>query len=249
MGCPYYSMSQGGQYEIQVYSSELVKPKQTMVEIHSNYTFMRFIQTDPYRVLPDQGVLHETIEITHGWNSWFETGFYIFNSIGTMNQTGYVGSHIRPRFSIPEKLQWPLGLSLSLETGFQNARYSNDIWTLEIRPIIDKTLFHKLYIGLNPVFDKSFQGASQNQGLVFSPNIKVGYEITKVINIGIEYYGTLGPLKNIYPYKNQSQQIFLVTDLNINPIWEFNAGIGRGLTNSSDGWVLKIILGRRFNHK
>lgn len=238
--------AQGGQYEIQVYGSELVSPHTTMVELHTNYTPIGFTNTDPYGVLADQGVFHETIEITHGWTPYFETGLYFFNTLGSDGRSGYVGSHIRPRFSIPEDMHLPVGLSLSLEAGFQKARYSSDIWTLEIRPVIDKTFFKKLYIALNPVFDKSFKGQTQSQGLVFSPNVKIGYDITKVVNMGFEYYGTLGPLNAIYSGRDQFQQIFLVTDLSFNPKWELNAGIGEGFTPSSEKLVFKVILGRRF---
>jgi len=243
---PILVKSQGGAYEIQVYGSELVSPHNTMVELHTNYTAKGFTYTDSYGVLADQGVFHETIEITHGWNPWFETGFYFFNTLGNDGRSGYVGSHIRPRISIPEKMGLPVGLSLSLEAGFQKARYSSDLWTLEIRPVIDKTFFKKLYIALNPVFDKSFEGSTKNQGLVFSPNIKLGYDFTKVLNMGFEYYGTIGPLNGIYSPKDQFHQLFLVTDLSFNPKWEFNAGIGKGFTPSTEDWVFKIILGRRF---
>ena len=66
-------------YEIQVYGSELVAPRRTMVELHTNNTLRGSKTTDEFGMLPTNHVQHETIEITHGWNKWFETGFYIFN--------------------------------------------------------------------------------------------------------------------------------------------------------------------------
>ena len=64
-------------YEIQVYGSELVEKGHTMVELHSNFTFQGS-KTEEDGVLPTNHQLHETIEITHGFSDWFETGFYIF---------------------------------------------------------------------------------------------------------------------------------------------------------------------------
>src|SRR5664279_875381 len=81
-------------YEIQVYGSETVEKGRTMVELHSNYTFAGS-KTKEAGVYSTNHVFHETIEITHGWTPWFETGFYIFNTIGTDGRTNYVGSHIR----------------------------------------------------------------------------------------------------------------------------------------------------------
>lgn len=62
-------------YEIQVYGSETVDSGRTMVELHSNYTANGFTRSVDGQ-LPDNHVVHETIEITHGWTPWFETGFY-----------------------------------------------------------------------------------------------------------------------------------------------------------------------------
>src|SRR5262245_9435583 len=66
-------------YEIQVYSADTVAPRTTMVEFHTNFT-VQGTQTPVNGVLPTNHALHETIEITQGWNNWFETGFYIFTS-------------------------------------------------------------------------------------------------------------------------------------------------------------------------
>jgi len=82
-------------YEIQVYGSDLVETGHTMFELHSNFT-SDGSKTIIDGMLPTNDVEHETIEITHGWTPWFETGFYFFNSIGNDGRTAYVGSHIRP---------------------------------------------------------------------------------------------------------------------------------------------------------
>src|SRR5438309_9611562 len=105
-------------YEIQVYGSQTVAPKATMLELHSNYT-MGGSTSSNNGIYPTHDVLHETIEITHGFNNWFEVGFYIFTAIGNESRTGYVGSHIRPRVRAPESWHWPVGASLSAEFGYQ----------------------------------------------------------------------------------------------------------------------------------
>jgi len=48
-----------GNYEIQVYGSELVPPRSTMVELHSNFTF-RGTKTRTFGALPTEHQLHET---------------------------------------------------------------------------------------------------------------------------------------------------------------------------------------------
>jgi len=232
-------------YEIQIYSSETVPIGYTMVELHSNYTFDGTKQTTE-GILPSNHVFHETIEITHGWTPWFETGFYIFNAIGSENCTSYVGSHIRPRVMVPKMWRWPVGISLSVEVGYQKPQYSQDDWTLEIRPIIDKQI-SKLYLSFNPTFDKSLHGVNKNIGYVFSPNFKAAYNITKIVAIGPEYYGSIGPLNDFLPYQSQQQQLFLAVDFDWSADWELNVGYGWGFTQSTDNAIFKVILGYRFD--
>ena len=242
--CPFFSMAQEN-YEIQVYGSQTVLPGNTMVELHSNFTFDGS-KTYVDGVKPTNHVFHETVEITHGWTKWFETGFYFFNELGNDGRSTYVGSHIRPRVMAPAAWKWPVGVSLSLEAGYQKRDYSTDDWTLEIRPIVDKQ-WGPLYISFNPTFDKSFHGETKDQGYVFSPNLKAAYNVTKVIAGGFEYYGSVGPLNHFLPYQSQQHQLFAAVDLDWSPDWEFNVGYGWGFTQSTDNAIFKVILGYRFH--
>ncbi len=231
-------------YEIQVYGSETVAPNRTMVELHSNFTFSGS-KDRVGSILPTEHALHETIEITQGWNNWFETGFYIFTSENRGYGYQWVGDHIRPRVRAPESWHLPVGASLSVELGYQRPGFSQDTWTLEIRPIVDKQI-GKTYLSFNPTIDRSFHGPGVRQGVTFSPNFKVGYDVTKRVNAGLEYYGNLGPVSGFDPFHDQQQQIIPAVDLNLGPNWEFNFGVGVGVTHSTDHLLVKMIVGRRF---
>jgi hypothetical protein len=232
-------------YEIQVYGSDLVDPSHTMVELHSNFTFQGS-KTVMDGMLPTNHQLHETIEITHGFTDWFETGFYIFTAEQSGLGIDWVGDHIRPRFAIPKKWNWPVGLSLSQEIGYQRRQFSVDTWTYELRPIIDKQA-GRWYLSFNPTFDKSIHGLSASQGFVFSPNVKISYDFTKKVTGGIEYYGSVGPATEFLPVAQQQHQIFPAIDLNLSSKWEVNFGVGVGVTRSTDHLIAKMILGYRFD--
>jgi len=232
-------------YEIQVYSYDLVDPGHTMVELHSNFT-IDGTKTIVDGVYPTNHAEHETIEITHGFTDWLEVGFYIFTSERSGQGIQWVGDHIRPRVAIPKKWKWPVGLSLSNEVGYQRRQFSTDTWTWEIRPIIDRQL-GRWYLDFNPTFDRSFHGQSVSQGFVFSPNAKISYDFTKKITGGIEYYGSVGPATDFLPTRQQQQQIFPAIDLNLSPKWEVNFGLGVGFTASTDHLIAKMILGYRFD--
>ncbi|MBV8570815.1 MAG: hypothetical protein JO319_09390 [Acidobacteriaceae bacterium] len=235
-----------GNYEIQVYGSDTVPAGSTMIELHSNYTAegSKFTTDGTY---PTNDQLHETVEITQGWNSWFETGFYIFTSFGPDGQ-GYkwVGDHIRPRVRVPDSWKWPVGVSLSTEVGYQRPIFSRDTWTWEIRPIIDKQL-GKWYLAVNPALERSFHGPTVPDGVDFAPAVKVSYQFNKRLAGGFEYYGSSGPLFNPYAVNQQQQQIFPAIDVDMGPQWELNFGVGIGMTGSTDHLIIKMILGRRFD--
>jgi hypothetical protein len=244
--CPIHLMAQDN-YEIQVYGADTVEPHSTMVEFHTNWTAQG--EKDVVNgVRPTNQAVHETIEITQGWNDWFETGFYIFTSARSGDGWDWVGDHIRPRFRIPERWHWPVGLSLSNEVGYQRHSFSADTWTWEMRPIIDKKI-GPWYLSFNPTIDKSLHGDNAGRGFEFSPNAKVSYDFSKVVAGGLEYYGSLGPIGSFDPVAEQQQQFFPSIDLNVSPDWEINFGVGWGVTRSTDHLIIKAIIGRRFRWK
>ncbi len=236
-------------YEIQVYSSEATPKNVTMVEIHSNFTVDGSKQVIN-GVVPSNHAMHETLEITHGFTDWFETGFYVFTSIQPGGSGGggwnWVGDHIRPRLTAPESWHLPVGLSVAQEIGYQRRKFAEDSWSYELRPIIDKQL-GRWYFAFNPTFDRALHGLNTGKGWEFSPNVKVGLDFTKKISGGFEYYGGLGPVSNFSPISQQSQQIFPTIDLNLSPKWEFNFGVGVDVSNSADHLIVKCIVGRRFS--
>lgn len=226
-----------------MYGSETVAPGITMVELHSNLTTGG--STVPENgVAPTQHALHETIEITHGMNPWSEVGFYIFTSARD-GRWGWVGSHIRPRVRAPEEWHWPVGASLSAEVGYQRRSFSEDTWSLELRPIIDKQL-GRWYLSFNPTVDRALRTDGGSGRFEFSPNAAVTVDLNPKVNAGLEYYGELGPFGDFLPASEQQHQLFAATNLNFSPEWEFNAGVGWAMTRAGDRRLVKVILGRRF---
>ena len=232
-------------YEIQVYGAETVAPETLMVELHSNYTLdgQKYVVDGVY---PTDHQEHETVELTEGLNDWSEVGFYIFTSEQDGHGVQWVGDHIRPRVRVPDSWAWPVGVSLSTEVGFQRSAYSTDTWTWEIRPIIDKAV-GRWYFAINPALERTWRGPDVNQGFGFAPSAKISYDLNRVVSGGVEWYADYGAIGNIAPVHNQQQQLFVVTDLNVSPVWEINIGVGVGATAATDHLIFKAILGRRFD--
>ena len=208
-----------------------------MVELHSNYTVTgqrRYLDG----VYPTNHQEHETLELTQGINDWAEVGFYVFTSEQDGHGVQWVGDHIRPRGAPRTAGICRWGLSLSTEVGYQRAVYSPDTWTWEIRPIVDKTV-GRWYLAFNPALERTWHGPDVNQGLGFSPGFKVSYDFTRQISGGFEYYADYGRLGAFDDLRQQQQQIFAVTDLNVSPKWEINFGVGIGPTAATDHLIVK----------
>jgi hypothetical protein len=232
-------------YEIQVYASPTQTKGSTMFELHSNFTF-NGEKNIVDKVLPSYHSLHETLEITHGVGENFEIGFYLFTNYTSAYGYKFVGSHIRPRVRVPEKWHWPVGVSLSTEFGFQKSEFSTDTWSIEIRPIIDKQ-FDNFYISFNPTFGVGLKGSNDHTPS-FEPNLKTSYSFNKVA-LGLEYYGSVGQLDQVPKISQQNHALFAVADLSFDPRWEINVGPGWGLTKATDGFVFKLLVGRRISWK
>jgi hypothetical protein len=132
-----------------------------------------------------------------------------------------------------------------MEIGYQRPSFSEDTWTWEIRPIVDKQL-GRWYFAVNPALEKSLHGLNSNQGFEFAPSTKISFQLTKVVAAGIEYYSSLGPIGHISTWDEQQHQIFPAIDLSLSPRLEFNFGVGFGLTKSTDDLIVKLILGYQF---
>ena len=237
-------------YEIQVYGSNTIAPASTMVELHSNLT-IEGSKPQAGSVFPEDGLyptnhaVHETVEITTGLKDWAEIGLYIFTSWRSGQGVQWVGNHIRPRVRAPDRWHWPVGVSISMEFGYQRRVFSTDTWTLELRPIIDKQI-GRWYLATNLALDRSFHGESVPLGVTFAPAGKVSYDFSRIVSAGLEYYADYGKLFDPATLHNQQQQIFLVSDLNVSPRWEINFGLGVGPTSATDHLIVKAIIGRHF---
>jgi hypothetical protein len=229
-------------YEIQVYSSPTQPKGRTMFELHSNYT-IKGDSTASFGMVPSHHSIHETVEITHGLNDWSELGFYLFTNQSPSNGFQFAGTHIRPRVAVPEAWKWPVGLSLSQEFGWAPAKYSADEWTYELRPIIDKEM-GRYYVSLNPVLGKSLRGPNSAEPFEFTPNVLAAVDVSKKVNLGLEYYGALGTINRFAPASEQAHQLFYVLNYDFGPDYEFNIGYGVGLNGNSEKSMIKLILGR-----
>jgi hypothetical protein len=214
-------------YEIQVYPSETLEAQRTMVELHSNFTVNGSRHTID-GVRPTNHAEHETIEITHGFNAWFETGFYIFTSARSGDGLDWVGDHIRPRIRAPATWNWPVGVSLSTEFGYVRPAFSTGAWTIEIRPIVDQKV-GPWYWAFNPAFDRAFKGPDARTGWGFSPNFKFSYDLNPKISADSSITARSVPLPASIRFGTNSSRSFRQSTSTSRRIGSSTLGWGSGL--------------------
>jgi hypothetical protein len=236
---PFYSIAQADN-EIQVYASPTVGDRLTMFELHSNYTFKG--PND----LPDPKSAHylnESLEVTHGFGKNFELGVYFFTTLTPDNKYQYLGSHIRPRITVPESWQWKVGASLSAEFGFFRRGTDQPFyWEGEIRPVVDKRV-NRWYFSFNPNMEFVLTGEDKHFG--FGPQFKTVYTIKDKVGVGAEYYTSIGTFRKISPINEEEHLLGPMIDLYLSEKWEFNGGFLFGLTPTSNQQILKVLIGRR----
>ncbi len=231
-------------FEIQVYPYETVKPHETMAELHMNFTPSGTKTAAPGQ-FPNQHQFHFTVEVTQGLTQHFELAGYLVTAYVPDAGPKFVGARIRPRLRAPEGWRLPFRFSLSTELAFTKHQFDANTVTLEIRPIIEKQA-GKWYFSVNPVLSQSLQGVDSHRAPSFEPAVKIAYNVTKLLAPGIEYYAETGAISHFLPAGEQHHLIFPTLDVNVSPRWELNFSVGRGLTGTSEHWIVKWIIGRRF---
>lgn len=183
------------------------------------------------------------MEITHGFGENFELGLYVFTTLTPYGRYEYLGSHIRPRITVPKSWNWKVGASLSAEFGFfRPGSFERFEWEGEIRPVFDKSI-HNWYFSLNPNMDFMLTGPNKHFG--FGPQFKTVYTIQDKVGVGLEYYTSLGTFRRIHSFNEEEHLLGPVIDLYLSPKWEVNSGFLFGLTPNSNHEILKLLIGRR----
>jgi hypothetical protein len=234
----------GDPFEIQVYDGTANPPGAPGIELHLNDWATGNRESTPPQA-PLNGQFHATLEPSIGIKPYWELGAYLQGAVRSDDGVaGFAGVKLRSKFVTPPEWNPHWRLGVNLELSYLPPAYEADRWGSEVRPII---AWHDpdWLLAFNPILDQSFAGRDASQGPSFQPALKIARRVGPVA-LGIEYYATLGPLGAILPWREQEQQIFEVLDLWSVEHLEVNAGVGEGLTESSQGLVFKAIVGWTF---
>lgn len=226
--------------EIQVYDAEIADPGVLNLMLHNNFTpdglkTPRF----PGGLVPS-GTLNGVPEWAYGVTDWFEQGLYLpLYSLSSNDGPVLNGFKVRELFVVPHAAEQPFFYGINFEFSYNAKHWDPDRYTSEIRPIIGWHLGKFDFI-INPIFDNSWKGFNN---LDFAPSVRLAYNLSQTWAVAVEQYSDFGVIKHFLAPDQQSQQLFGVVDYKGETI-NVEAGLGFGLTQASDGLVVKLMLSR-----
>ena len=227
------------QDEIQVYDDAINAKGETSLEVHMNST-PRGIQTPSYpgEVMSNNGI-RVTPEFAYGLGNNLEAGLYI-SYASNDSKFQYAATKLRMKWLPYQEEHGDLffaGVNLELaniQPQFDESRYNG-----ELRFIIGKH-FDEWLISFNPIFDVALSQPYIHQAPYFSTATRISREIYGDLALGVEYYSSLNQINQPVNYQNTQQLGFLMMYYDGKPI-AFQAGVGKGFSNSTDSLTLKAI--------
>ena len=229
------------QDEIQVYDDEINAKGEQSLELHLNNT-PRGVQTPSYpgEVMNNNNT-RSTPEYAYGLGHDLEAGLYI-NSVVNNSTWNYAGAKVRMKW-LPynEEKGDPVFAGVNIELSNTLPQYEQSRYNSEARFILGKHIDEWLFV-INPIFDQQLSQPYVHQGPDFNTAIRISREVAPDWSVGTEFYSNYnqigsGPIS----YPNTQQLVFLKVYCDGGPL-PFQAGIGKGFTNSSDTLTVMAIL-------
>ena len=227
-------------FEIQVYDGTTNSAGEAGLELHLNYNHARH---RPFAApgLSQDRLAHYTLEPAIGLTRSWEIGAYIqFASQGEDFYWG--GVKLRSKLVTPEGWHPHLKLGFNIELAAIPQKFDIDRFGGELRPIIawEDKYFH---LAANPNVEFALAGDGLREGPSFNPAVAAYLRIPDALEIGVEYYGSVGPMADIPAFSAQEHYLFAASNILSLEGWELNVGIGAGLTPSSNDVIAKVIFG------
>jgi hypothetical protein len=230
--------------EIQVYDANIAEVGKFNLMLHNNFT-PSGLKTPafPGAVVSDRALVG-VAEWAYGVTDWFEQGVYLpLYSYSKNDGATYNGFKLRWLFVKPHAEDHRFFYGVNFEFSVNQKQWDTRRFTSEVRPIIGWHL-HPVDVIVNPIMDTVYTGGVKS--LDFAPAVRVAYNFSPKWAAAAEEYADYGPLRQIYSASEQSHQIWAVMD-HTSKVFNIEAGMGFGVTKSSDKVTLKLMLSRDLN--
>ena len=230
--------------EIQVYDAGIAERGKFNLMIHNNFTPKGLKEPAFPGAVESNHALVGVAEWAYGVTDWFEQGLYLpLYSYSPSTGATYNGFKLRWLFVKPHADDRKFFYGVNFEFSVNRPQWDTRHFTSEVRPIVGWHL-KPIDIIVNPIMDTSYTGGFKS--LEFVPAVRVAYNFSPKWAGAIEEYADYGPLRDIYPGREQSHQIWGVVN-HSSRLFDIETGIGFGVTSSSDRVTLKFMISRDLN--
>jgi hypothetical protein len=229
--------------EIQVYDGGLADKGKFNLTWHNNFTPDGLKDPAfPGAVVADKS-FNGVTEWAYGVTSWFEAGLYLPLYSHDKNLGGTIdGFKLRALFAVPRADDRKFFYGVNFEFSVNSEHWEESRITSEVRPIVGWHL-KPWDIIINPILDTAYDGL---KNLDFAPATRIAYNISDKWAIAAEEYADYGPLHQFAGASDQVHQIYGVVN-HTTKFMEIEAGIGVGVTSSSDKLTIKLLLSKDLN--
>jgi len=228
-------------FEIQVYDGTANHPGSPGLELHLNTIPSGNRRAEPPE-LPQHHQSHLTFEPSLGVTRFWELGGYLQTALLGDGSLRYAGVKLRSKFVLSSEPCDHLRLGVNFELSLLPQAFERGRWGSEVRPIVAWE-DERVILACNPIFDTALAGEDFRAGPSFEPAAMAKLKIQPSVALGLEYYGSIGPLAEPARLEEQRHYLFEVFDLLGVEHFELNAGVGEGLTSGSNAFVIKAITG------
>ena len=196
----------------------------------------RFSSTSFPGGFASHGSLNGTPEFAYGVTEWWEVGLYL--PFAVQNRQFLSDSFkLRTLFVSPNAEQRNFFYGVNFEFSNETPKFAQTRFAMEIRPIIGWH-FKRFDLIFNPIIDTAYDGFGN---LEFVPAVRVAFNVAPKWQVAVEHYANYGHFKDFYSKEEQSHNIYAVVDHD-GKTWDFEFGVGFGLTDASDKLTFKMIL-------
>ena len=240
--CVFFGLAHASlQDEIQVYTDDINTPGEWGVELHVNTTPKGISQpTYSGEIMNHHGV-RLTPEISYGLTKTLEAGLYIPLVRGSDGKLYAAGGKVRLKW-LPLQAAESGGFfgGINVELSQVKPQFSQSAKSVEMRNILGWKNGQWL-VAVNPIFGWDVSPGYTHHSPEFTLATKVSRSVTDSVALGFEYYNGRGRINDTLASSLQDKTVFLVMDYEGKP-FNFNFGLGKGITSVSDTWTFKGIV-------
>lgn len=223
-------------YEFEVYDTGIGPRGSTEIELTSNYV-ARGLAEPGEGLYSTNHAFRSSMEFSRSLSSWLQASAYVTANSRPGHALSFVGNRVKMTAIASSSWKLPLDIGVANELSYARPGYAENRWAYELTPILAKS-FGPVSLVFNPAFERGLSGSGEHH-IEMESRGKVGYDFGDDASVALEYYAAgLGGIGENYSIAEQRHQIFARLEAEVARRLDLGLGVGRGLTKSSDRWVV-----------